>query len=137
MYNIIQRYVSSCYTYRQAKALYKTYNGFLKPLPVPDRRWKDILINFVIDLPKSKGCINIMVVIDQLFKIRHLIACPNILAPTVAQLFLDYVWKLYRLLKTIVSNRGRQFVLVFWKELTTQLYIKALLSMAYYPEMDG
>jgi len=26
---------------------------------------------------------------------------------------------------------------VFWEELTTQLYIKALLSTAYYPETDG
>jgi len=48
-----------------------------------------------------------MVVIDQLSKIRHLIACPNILAPAITQLFLDYIWKLHRLLKTIVFNRGR------------------------------
>ena len=48
-----------------------------------------------------------MVVIDQLFKIKHLIAYPNILVPTVAQLFLDYVWKLYKLPKTIISNKGR------------------------------
>ena len=68
---------------------------------------------------------------------RHLIACPNILTPAVAQLFLDHVWKLYRLPKTIVSNRGRQFVLAFWEELTTQLRIKALLSIVYYPETDG
>ena len=45
---------------------------------------KDILINFIINLPISKGYINIMVVIDQLSKIKHLIACPNILAPTIA-----------------------------------------------------
>ena len=32
-----------------------------------------------------------MVVVDQLFKIKYLIACPNILAPAVAQLFLDYI----------------------------------------------
>jgi len=60
-----------------------------------------------------------MVVIDRLFKMRHLIACPNILTPAVTQLFLDYIWKLYRLSKTIVSNRGRQFVSAFWEELTT------------------
>jgi len=89
------------------------YNGFLKPLPILDQRWKDILINFIVNLPKSKGCINIIVVIDQLSKIRHLIAYPNILAPTIAQLFLDHVWKLYKLPKTIISNRGRQFILVF------------------------
>ena len=32
-----------------------------------------------------------MVVIDQLSKIKHLIAYPNILAPTIAQLFLDHI----------------------------------------------
>jgi len=84
MHNIIWRYVSSCYTYRRAKASHETYNGFLKPLPVPDRRWKDILINFIIDLPVSKGCINIIVVIDRLSKMRYLIACPNILIPAIA-----------------------------------------------------
>src|SRR6266550_8968718 len=102
MHNIIRRYVSSCYTCRRAKALYKTYNGLLKLLPVPDQRWKDVLINFIIDLPISKGYMNIIVVIDRLSKIRYLIACPNILTPTIAQLFLDYVWKLYRLSKMII-----------------------------------
>jgi len=91
MHNMTRRYISSCHTYQQAKALHKKYNGFLKPLPIPDQRWKDILINFIIDLPISKGYANIMVVIDRLSKIKHLIAYPNILIPTVAQLFLDYV----------------------------------------------
>ena len=113
------------------------YNGLLKPLPAPDWRWKDILINFIIDLPVSKGCINIMVVVDWLSKMRHLIAYFNILTPAIAQLFLDYVWKLYRLFKTIISNRGNQFISVFWKELTTQLCIKVLLFIAYHPEIDS
>jgi hypothetical protein len=43
-----------------------------------------MLINFVINLPISKGCIYIIVVIDRLSKIRHLIAYPNILIPTIA-----------------------------------------------------
>ena len=60
-----------------------------------------------------------MVVVDRLSKMRHLIAYPNMLIPAVAQLFLDYVWKLYGLPETIISNRGSQFVSVFWKELTT------------------
>ena len=80
---------------------------------------------------------NIIVVIDQLFKIKYLIACPNILILAVAQLFLNYVWKLYGLPEIIISNKGSQFVFIFWEELTTQLCIKVLLSTAYYPEMDG
>ncbi len=47
-----------------------------------------------------------MVVIDRLFKIRHLIACLDMLAPAIAQLFLDYVWKLYGFLEMIISDKG-------------------------------
>jgi len=68
---------------------------------------------------------------------RHLIACPDMSVPAVAQLFLDYIWKLYRLPKTIISNRGCQFVFAFWKELTTQLHIKAVLSTAYHLQTDS
>ena len=137
MHNTTRRYVSSCHICRRAKVSHETYNGLLKPLPAPDRRWKDVSIDFVVDLPVSKGCTNIMVVIDRLSKMRHLIACPNILTPTVAQLFLDHVWKLHGLPETIISDRGSQFVSAFWKELTTRLRIKALLSTAYHPETDG
>ena len=91
MYDTTQKYVSSCHTCQQAKASHEAYNRLLKPLPVPDQRWKDILINFIVNLPKSKGCTNIIVVIDRLSKMRHLIAYPNMSTPTVAQLFLDHV----------------------------------------------
>ena len=56
---------------------------------------------------------NIIVVIDRLFKMRHLIAYFNILTPAIAQLFLDHIWKLYGLFKTIIFNRGCQFVFIF------------------------
>ena len=78
-----------------------------------------------------------MVIVDQLSKIRHLIACPDISVPAITQLFLDHVWKLHGLPKTIISNRGHQFVFIFWKELTTQFCIKAVLSTTYYPQTDG
>jgi len=68
---------------------------------------------------------------------RHLIAYPDISVPAVAQLFLDYIWKLHGLPKTIISNKGHQFVFAFWKELTTWFHIKAVLFTAYYPQMDG
>ena len=89
MHNMIQRYITSYYICRQAKALYKMYNGLLKPLPVPNQRWKNILVNFIINFFASKGCTNIIVVVDRLFKIRYLITYPNILTLAITQLFLD------------------------------------------------
>jgi hypothetical protein len=104
---------------------------------VPSKRWRDISVDFVVELPESNGCTVIMVVVDRLSKMRHLIPCSEITAPAVARLFLWYVWKLHGLPDTIVSDRGSQFVSAFWDELTKQLRIDARLSTAFHPETDG
>jgi len=54
MHKMIQKYIASCHTCWQAKASHETYNGLLKPLPVLDQKWKDISVDFIVDLPASK-----------------------------------------------------------------------------------
>jgi len=63
------------------------------------QRWRDILINFVVNLPSSNGFINVIVVINRLIKMRHII---NIIL--VAKCFIKYIFKLYRLPNLIISN---------------------------------
>jgi hypothetical protein len=137
MHETIRRYVKSCHTCSRTKASREKYHGLLKPLPVPERRWSDISVDFIVDLPPSEGNTNIMVVVDRLSKYRHVIGCHDISAPTVARLFLDNVWKYHGLPNSIVSDRGSQFVSAFWDELTKQLKINARLSTAFHPETDG
>jgi hypothetical protein len=69
------------------------------------QRWRDILINFIVDLPSSNGFINIIVVV------------------LVAKCFIKYVFKLHRLPNLIVSDYGSQFVSDFWQALCKQLDI--------------
>jgi hypothetical protein len=137
MHETVRRYVKSCHTCSRTKASREKYHGLLKPLPVPERRWADLSVDFIVDLPPSEGCENIMVVVDRLSKHRHVIGCHDISAPAVARLFLDNVWKHHGLPDTIVSDRGSQFVSAFWDELTKQLKISARLSTAFHPETDG
>jgi hypothetical protein len=66
----VAQYVRNCHTCRRIKASREASNGTLKPLPVPERRWEDVPMNFVIDLPSGKNiwgvaCKSIMVVVDQ------------------------------------------------------------------------
>jgi len=70
------------------------------------QRWRDILINFIVDLPNSNRFINIMVVINHLIKIRYMIPMDLINIILVAKYFIKYVFKLYRLSNIIVSNCG-------------------------------
>jgi hypothetical protein len=70
------------------------------------QKWRDILINFIIDLFSSNGFINIIVVVDRLIKMRHIIPIELINTILVAECFVKYVFKLYRLPDLIISNYG-------------------------------
>jgi hypothetical protein len=137
MYDTVRKYVASCHTCHRSKTSREAYNGLLKPLPVPERRWKHISVDFIVELPSSEENTNMMVVVDRLTKQVHIIPCSKITALAVARLFLTHVWKLHGLPDTIVSDRGTQFVSAFWDELTKRLNIQSRLSTAFHPESDG
>jgi hypothetical protein len=82
-------------------------------LPIPIQKWRDILINFIVDLPSSNGFINIIVVVNRLIKIRHMIFIKSINTISVAEYFVKYVFKLHKLPNLIISDRGSQFILNF------------------------
>ena len=115
----------------------------LRPLPVPDSPWHDISVDFVGPLPTSDRFNMIIVVVDQLTKMRHYIPCKakeadsGTSAPAMARLFLDHIFRLHGLPNTIVSDRGSQIISAFCEHLTSSLGIKRKLSTAYYPQTDG
>ena len=75
-------------------------------------------VNFVVKLLESSRHDIVMTVIDSVSKRIHFILMhTTVTVEGVARLFLYYVWKLYGLLKHVVSNRGPQFVASFTKEL--------------------
>jgi hypothetical protein len=87
------------------------------------QKWRDISINFVVDLPSSNGFTNIMVVVDRLMKMRHMVPMDSINTVLVAECFVRYVFKLHRLPNSIISDCGSQFILDFWQALYKQLDI--------------
>jgi len=75
-------------------------------------------VNFMVKLPESSEHDTVMTVVDSVSKRVHFIPMhTTVTAEGAARLFLHYVWKLYGLLKRIVSNHGPQFVASFTKEL--------------------
>ena len=61
----------------------------------------------------------------------------NIDAKEAARLYIYYIYRIYGLLDTIVSDHRPQFILAFWKEFTRILGIKLKLFIVYYPQTDG
>ena len=52
-------------------------------------------------------------------------------------MYLARIMSLHGVPKTIVSDRGKQFVSNFWKQLHASLGTKLLYSTAYHPQTDG
>jgi hypothetical protein len=70
------------------------------------QRWRDISIDFIVDLPSSNRFINIIVVVNRLMKMRYMIPMESINAISVAECFIKHVFKLHGLPNLIISNRG-------------------------------
>ena len=54
MKEMIQQFIRNRHVCKQAKIVQDTYHGLLQPLPVPERAWTDITIDYVVELPKCK-----------------------------------------------------------------------------------
>ncbi len=95
-------------------------------------------MDFVTGLPWSDGYNAILVVTCRLTKMRHLIHCRDTTtAEQLAELFLEHVFRLHGLPRSIISDRGTQFVAKFWKALCKRLDTQARLSTPYHPQTDG
>ena len=51
----VEQYLHNCHVCKRAKASRDAYNGLLQPLPVPERPWVDLTMDFVVGLLKSQG----------------------------------------------------------------------------------
>ena len=59
------------------------------------------------------------------------------LVEELARLFRDNMWKLHKLLESVVLNRGPQFAVELTKKLNRMLGIKIKLSTAFHLQTDG
>jgi hypothetical protein len=135
----IARYVARCDTCRRVKAIHMKTAGPLQSLTIPTWKWEDISMDFIVGLPRiAKGFDSIWVIIDRLTKIAHFLLV-KVKYPVIAyaELYIACILSLHGVPKTIVSDRGPQFISKFWEELHKSLGTKLLHSSAYHPQTSG
>jgi hypothetical protein len=66
----VSEYVALCDTCQRAKAEHQRPAGLLQPLMIPEWKWKEIRIDFIIGLPRAQaGNDSIWVIMDRLTKV--------------------------------------------------------------------
>ena len=135
----IAKYVSECDICKRVKASHLRSAGLLQPLTIPSRKWEDISMDFIVGLPKtSKGYDSIWVIVDRLTKSAHFLPVKTIYrAQHYAELYISRILSLHGVPKTIISDRGTQFVARFWEHFHAALGTQLIRSSAYHPQTDG
>lgn len=138
MENSIRHYISHCDMCQRIKpATHKPY-GLLQSLPIPNAPWESVSMDYITELPPSRGFTGIMTVVDRLTKMAHFLPCnmEGLTAVEAAHLFMRVVG-LHGVPKEIVSDRDPRFTSYFWRALWKTMGVKLNMSTAHHAQTDG
>ncbi|KAK9395824.1 retrotransposon-derived protein PEG10 [Crotalus adamanteus] len=134
----VENYVKSCTVCATMKRIPGKTPGLLQPVADPSQPWEEVAMDFIVDLPESKGNTVIWTVIDLFSKQAHFIACKGLpSAQRLAKLFLKHIYRLHGAPKRIISDRGVQFTAKFWRNFLTLIGSSQGLSSAFHPATNG
>jgi hypothetical protein len=130
----IAEYVAQCPSCRLVKAEHQRPAGQLQPLEVPMLKWVQIVMYFVVGLPKAPSKQYAMwVILDRLTKCACFL--PIKITDSMDKLAKLYVWEIVRLHGmsiSIGSDRDPRFTSKFRKRLQSAMGTKLNFSIAYH-----
>jgi hypothetical protein len=112
--------------------------GLLQPLSILNWKWDDISMDFIMGLLLTARKFDLIwVIVDRLTKSAHFVPVnTNYKIQKYAKIYITRVMYLHGVLKTIISDRGSQFVTRFWEPLHASLGTHLIHSSTYNPQTD-
>ncbi|CAN6447584.1 unnamed protein product [Victoria cruziana] len=100
-------FVAYCLIYQQVKAEYQRSGRLLAPWELPEWKWDEVTIDFMMGLSHTRRKHDaICVVVDRLSKSAHfLVIRMNVPLESLADLYISEIVRLHDILRTIVSDR--------------------------------
>jgi hypothetical protein len=89
--------------------------GLLQPLKIPEWKWEEIRMDFIVGLLCTQaGYDSIWVIVDRLTKVAHFIPVKTTYSGAkLVELYMSRIMCLYGVPKKIVSDRDSQFTSKF------------------------
>ncbi len=121
----VKNYCKLCTICSCAKPMHHRPYGLLKQVPIPERPWNSISMDFMENLPESSSYTSILVVIDHLSKQSLFIPTfDTIMSQQLAQLFILHVFSKHGVPSHVTSDCGSEFISHFFWSLSTTLAMK-------------
>ena len=137
----IKRYIRNCHKCQRLKISHNDRHELLTSLSIFNQRWIDISINFILELFDFKDNNVICIIIDRLTKKRYYALCgiddDDLTIEICVKMLLHYVFRIYDLLFSIISNRNDKFVSRVWKIFCKRLKIKYKLFIVFQFQIDN
>src|SRR5258705_5465350 len=135
---MVKDYMASGATCAHVKSPRHKPYGKLKQLPIPSRPWSSILMDFIEQLPDSKGFSAILVIVDHLTKQAIFIPSHDMVnTPQVAWLFLIHIFSKHGVPAHVTLDRGSKFISHFFHSLGKLLQMRLHFTSGYHLEGDG
>ena len=136
--NNCKNFVSQCVLCVRNKSLCHRPYGLLQPLPIPERPWHSISMDFIEQLLPSNGFTAILVVIDRLSKESVFIpTTDNATAVDVADMFVTHVFAKHGIPLHISSDCGSEFTSHFFHSLGALLCMRLHFTSGHHPSANG
>jgi hypothetical protein len=135
----IMEYMTLCDTCQRLKMKHQRPAGLLQPLKIPEWKWEEVRMDFIVGLSCTQaGYDLIWVIVDHLTKIAHFIPVKTTYSGAkLVELYMSRIMCLHGVLKKIVSDRGSQFRSKFWEKLHKSMDTKLNFSTTYNSQTDG
>lgn len=135
----VKAWIASCEICQRDKGVQSKAAGLLQPLPIPERKWTVVNMDFITDLPPTpRGNDTILVFVDQLTKMVHFVATTKTAgAAECARLYIQEVVRLHGPQEKLVTDRDPRFRNAFWEYVCAHIGITQAMSTAFHPQSDG
>ncbi len=134
----VRRFILGCSDCAISKSPRHLQSGKLLPLPVPNRPWSHLGVDFITDLLASEGNTCVLVVIDRFSKSCHLLPLKGLpTAMETAEIMFYNIFRYYGIPEDIVSDRGPQFISRVWRAFFSLLGVTISLLSGYHPQFNG
>jgi hypothetical protein len=135
----ITKYVLKCGTGQRVKVDHLRPARNLQLLSIPEWKWENICMDFIVGLPRTLCEYNsIWVIVHRLTKSAYFIPVSTIyMVQQYAKLYMSYIVRYHGIPKTNISDRGSIFMVCFWEQLHDCLGTHLIQSSAYHPQTDG